>query len=80
MFYKWKVMISNEWLINEMLWMKHSNIDMWYIIYYYVIFNKQCKYSRKAINKMWKIENNHAIIYFHNFEGETIVILETLAT
>lgn len=61
-----------------MLWMKHSNIDVWYIIYYYVIFNKQCKYSRKAINKISKIENNHAIVYFHNFEGETIVILKVL--
>lgn len=27
---------------------------------------------------MSKIENNHAIVYFHNFEGETIVILEIL--
>lgn len=27
---------------------------------------------------MSKIENNHAIVYFHNFEGETIAILKTL--
>lgn len=34
----------------------------------------------KIENNLIIIKKNHAIVYVHNFEEETIAILETLAT